>query len=153
MRLADVDTLGEQAIVVLVSTLTGKDSLGLLAGEGWAGDRLYRWEPDQGSGEGATEWITRWTTSGTELVRSAAQTAADFDYAFGRALEARFPGRALEARGDGVRTLTTGERVYRIERSAAEVRVRVGPAPASRGVLQSAARPGFAAGPRENDAG
>ena len=127
MRLADVDTLGEQAIVVLVSRLTGKDSLGLQAGDGWAGDRVYRWEPDKGSGEGGTEWITRWTTSGTEVPRPAAQTAADFAYAFGRALEARFPGQALESRGDGVRTLITGERAYRIERSGAEVRVWVVP--------------------------
>ena len=53
LRLADVDTLGEQAIVALVSALTGKDSLGLLAGEGWAGDRLYRWEAEDGSGRRA----------------------------------------------------------------------------------------------------
>jgi len=118
LRLADVDTLGQQAIVALVSTLTGKDSLGLLAGEGWAGDRLYRWEPDGGSGEGGTEWITRWT---------AAQAARDFDYAMGRTLEARFPGWTLEPRGAGVRRLTAGERAYSIERSGAEVRVRVVP--------------------------
>ena len=141
VRLVDVDTLGEQAIVVLVSTLTGKDSLGLLAGDGWAGDRLYRWEPEKGPGEGGTEWITRWTTSGTEHVRSAAETAADFDYAFGRTLESRFPGRALEPHGDGVRTLTTLERVYRIERSGAEVRVRVAPLAWQEATRQSAGDP------------
>lgn len=128
VRLADVDSLGEQAIVVLVSTRTGKDSLGLLAGEGWAGDRLYRWELEDGSGDGASEWITRWTTSGSDASRSAEQNAEDFDYAFGRTLEARFPGRSLEPRGPGVRTLNAGQRTYRIERRGAEVRVLAAPA-------------------------
>jgi hypothetical protein len=132
LRPADVDSLGEQAIVVLVSTLTQKDSLGLLAGQGWAGDRLYRWEADGASGEagGVTEWVTRWTsTDGTP----ASQVAADFDYAYGRALEARFAGRSFAAVGEGSRTLVTADRLYRIERRApagpdlAEVRVTVRP--------------------------
>jgi hypothetical protein len=124
LRAADVDTLGEQAIVVLVSTLTEKDSLGLLAGEGWAGDRLYRWEPADGSGveAGITEWVTRWTTP---------DAAGDFEYAYGRALEARFPGRALAEVGEGSRTLLASDRVFRLDRRAAEVRVLVQPLSAS----------------------
>jgi hypothetical protein len=115
--LADEDSLGEQGIVVLVSTLTGKDSLGLVAGEGWAGDRLDRWEAAGGDG-GVTEWRTRWTTPAI---------AADFDYAYGRALEARFPGRAFSSVGDGVRTLISGDRLFRIERREASVRVVIQP--------------------------
>jgi len=111
--LADEDSLGEQGIVVLVSALTGKDSLGLVAGEGWAGDRLDRWEAADDTG-GVTEWTTRWTTPAT---------ASDFDYAYGRALEARFPGRVCSSVGDGVRTLIAGDRLYRIERRETSVRV------------------------------
>jgi hypothetical protein len=117
LALADEDSLGEQAIVVLVSTLTGKDTLGLVAGEGWVGDRLYRWEGADGKG-GVTEWATRWKTPAS---------AADFDYAYGRALESRFPGRALSTVGDGVRTLIAGDRLFRIERREASVRVLIRP--------------------------
>jgi hypothetical protein len=143
LRAADVDSLGEQAIVVLVSTLTEKDSLGLLAGEGWAGDRLYRWEPDDTAGgkRGITEWVTRWRPTGSDPERPATDVAADFDYAFGRALEARFPGHSFAELGEGVRTMVTPDRLFRIERSPstgsggspatssgqAEVRVRVQP--------------------------
>jgi hypothetical protein len=143
LRAADVDSLGEQAIVVLVSTLTEKDSLGLLAGEGWAGDRLYRWEPDDAAGgkRGITEWVTRWRPTGSDPERPATDVAADFDYAFGRALEARFPGHSFAELGEGVRTMVTPDRLFRIERSPstgsggspatssgqAEVRVRVQP--------------------------
>jgi len=135
LRAADVDSLGEQAIIVLVSTLTQKDSLGLLAGEGWAGDRLYRWEPDDAAGGevGITEWVTRWRSTGGDPVRPAADVAADFDYAYGRALEARFPGHSFAEPGEGVRTLVTPDRLYRIERSPptnqreAEVRILVQP--------------------------
>jgi len=115
--LADEDSLGEQGIVVLVSALTGKDSLGLVAGEGWAGDRLDRWEAADGEG-GVTEWTSHWTTSAI---------ATDFDYAYGRALEARFPGRAFSNVGDGVRTLIAGGRLFRIERRESSVRVLIQP--------------------------
>jgi hypothetical protein len=116
----DVDMLGEQAIVVLVASRTEKDSLGLLAGEGWAGDRLVRWEPTDGSGvdRGVTEWVTRWTS---------AAAAADFVYAYGRTLELRFPGRALAEVEPGSRTLLTPDRVYRLEREEAEVRLLIQP--------------------------
>ena len=85
-------------------------------------------ELEDGSGDGASEWITRWTTSGGDASRTAEQNAEDFDYAFGRTLEARFPGRSLEVRGPGVRTLNAGQRTYRIERRGAEVRVLAAPA-------------------------
>jgi hypothetical protein len=116
---ADEDVLGEQAIVVLVSTRTGKDNLGLLAGDGWIQDRLVRWEPAEGDGPGFTEWLTRWTTD---------EEAADFTYALGRTLEARFPGRPIEAPDERRRVLSDGGRVYRFERDGSEVRVRVAPA-------------------------
>jgi hypothetical protein len=119
--LADEDSLGELGIVVLVSVLTGKDSLGLVAGEGWAGDRLDRWEA-AGSEGGVTEWTTRWTTPAI---------AADFDYAYGRALETRFPGEAFSSVGDGVRTMIAGGRLFRVERRESSVRV----------VIQSSAGP------------
>jgi len=129
----DVDSLGEQAIVILLSSLTQKDSLGLLAADGWMGDRLVRWESGGASAEhgGITEWVTRW--GATAGARSAGEAAADFDYAYGRALEARFPGRILAEVGEGSRTLITADRLYRIERRApetggvAEVRVLVRP--------------------------
>jgi hypothetical protein len=124
MELVDEDSLGEQTIVTLVSHLTGKDSLGLQAGDGWAGDRLYRWEDDSGAVGGITEWITRWNDAGPS-------SAADFDYAYGRALEARFPGRTLADVGNGERTLLTTDRIYRIHRQGAAVRVIVRPLGAS----------------------
>jgi hypothetical protein len=117
---ADEDVLGEQAIIELVSVSTGKDNLGLLAGDGWAGDRLLRWETAAGpGGPGITEWITRWTT---------ADEAADFAYAWGRTIEARFPGRALAPAEGERRMLAIGDLVYRLELRADTVRVRVAPA-------------------------
>ncbi len=47
--LADRDSLGEEGIVALVSILSGKDNLGLMAGDGWAGDALLRFESQAGS--------------------------------------------------------------------------------------------------------
>lgn len=116
LRLADEDSLGEQAIVVLVSTATGKDNLGLMAGDGWVGDRLYRWEA--GGGPGITEWITRW---------SSAEAAADFEYAYGRCLSARFGGSAFESADGGGKALTVSGRVFRVERRGSEVRMRIAP--------------------------
>lgn len=129
VRLADEDTLGEQAIVVLVASLTGKDSLGLLAGEGWAGDRLYRWEPAAGGSpaDGVTQWITRWTSVGGVGGKAPAQAAADFDYALGRAIEARHAGTAFAELEEGARTLVAGRSLYRIERHGSEVRLLVRP--------------------------
>jgi hypothetical protein len=127
VRLADEDSLGEHAIAVLVASLTGKDSLGLLAADGWAGDRLYRWERAGAPDGGVTEWITRWTSEGGDPSHPATAIAADFDHAYGRALEARFPGAKLAEVGDGGRTLIAEGRLYRLERRGAQVRVLVRP--------------------------
>ncbi len=118
MLLVDTDSLGEQAIIVLVSVLTGKDNLGLQASDGWAGDRLYRWEPAAGGehDRGITEWLTRWKT---------AEDAADFDYAIWRTLQARFPGIEPQESGAGSKTLTAGGRRFVVRRSATEVSVRI----------------------------
>jgi hypothetical protein len=118
LALLDEDSLGEQAILVLLAHWTGKDNLALQAADGWAGDRLYRWEP---AGEGApaggvTQWHTRW---------SGEQHAADFDYALSRALGRRFPERRLAPAAPGVQVLRAGERVFRLERDGAEVQLWV----------------------------
>ncbi len=121
---ADRDSLGEQGIVSLVSLLTGKDNLGLIAGDGWAADALWRFEPGLGSkagtGEaGATVWVTRWTTD---------EDADDFAYALERCLQARFPGEALQDDVQrGGRVLVRVDRAYRIERSGLQVALRVVP--------------------------
>jgi hypothetical protein len=117
----DRDSLGEQAIVSLVSLLTGKDNLGLIAGDGWAADALWRFEPAPGSatsaGEAATIWLTRWRTD---------EDSADFAYGLERCLQARFPGEALEGdRDQGSQILRRPDRVYRIERSGTQVAFRV----------------------------
>jgi hypothetical protein len=116
LRLADEDILGEQAIVVLIAHGTGKDNLGMIAGDGWAGGRLYRWEPEAGDGAGITEWITRWDTT---------EAAADFSYSFARALAVRFPGSTPADLGDGRLRLDSGERVFLMETGKTEVRILV----------------------------
>jgi hypothetical protein len=120
LRLVDEDTLGEQVVFVLLSTLTGKDNLALLAAEGWSGDRLYRWEPPGGPPEeGITEWVTRW---GSE------QDAADFAYGLGRALAARHPGGTFQPKSPGVRLLRSNGKRFRLERGPRTVRLEVRPA-------------------------
>jgi len=99
-RLADTDRVGEHVVFALISVATGKDNLGLMAGDGWVGDRLDRWETD--AGDGLTVWRTRWRT---------AEDAADFVYAYRRAVEALRPagGWSSEDRShfrDTERTLT-----------------------------------------------
>jgi len=117
----DRDGLGEQGIVSLVALLTGKDNLGLIAGDGWVADALWRFEPPAGSakdpGEGATWWLSRWKSD---------DDAADFAYGLERCLQARFPGEALEVdRAKGTQLLRRAERVYRIEKSGVDVAFRV----------------------------
>jgi len=114
----DEDSLGEQGIVVLVSRVTGKDDLALQAGDGWAGDRLYRWE---GPGDAAaTEWLTRWARP---------EDAADFVWAWGKMLGVRFPDTPVRE-VDGALVLSTPGLSFRIERSPAAVRVLVLSGPA-----------------------
>ena len=116
LDLIDRDTLGEQAIIVLVSVLTEKDNLALQAGDGWAGDSLYRWEKGSGENAGVTLWVTRWT---------GPEEARDFDYAISRALEARFPGRPPITLEGGERVIQTETHVYRLLRSGNEVRFQI----------------------------
>lgn len=114
-RVADRDVLGEQGIVTLVSTLTGKDNLGLLAGDGWAGDVLVRFEPASGGGDGYTHWIVR---------ISDEARASDLTYGLLRGLETRFPGRRWEGEGDS-RTLRTSDRVFRFRREGTVIALRI----------------------------
>jgi hypothetical protein len=120
LTVSDRDSLGEQAVVSLVSLLTGKDNLGLITGDGWAGDALWRFEPAPGTptkpSEGATIWLTRWVNDGD---------AADFVYGLERCLQARFPGEVLEGDRERGLLLRRSDRVYRIERTGVQVSFRV----------------------------
>jgi len=116
LTLVDQDTVGEQGIFVLVSVLTGKDNLALLAGDGWAGDRLYRWEGDGPDKTGVTLWVSRWTED---------QGAKDFDYAIMRTLEGRFPDRPPITLEGGERVIQTSTHLYRLTRDGREVRFQV----------------------------
>jgi hypothetical protein len=121
LTLVDRDSLGEQGIVSLVSMLTGKDNLGLIAGDGWVADAVWRFEPGAGSkikGEdGVTIWLSRWAGN---------EDAADFAYGLERCLQARFPGESLEGdRARGGQLLRRADRVYHIERTGSEVAFRV----------------------------
>jgi hypothetical protein len=120
LELVDTDSLGEQAIVVLISATTGKDNLGLMAGDGWVGDRLYRWELSAGehAGDGVTQWITRWSNE---------QEAEDFDYSMGRSLQARFRGHPLASAGEGRRYVAVGGKLYDLRHHGTEVRLTVTP--------------------------
>jgi hypothetical protein len=112
----DHDVLGEEGIVAWVSQLTGKDNLALIAGDGWAGDGLWRLEAPGTPEDGVTVWISRWTTE---------EDAKDMAYGVERCLQARFPGESLADATDGGRVLSRADRVYRIRRTAAEVTFRV----------------------------
>ncbi len=116
-KLADRDSLGEQGIVVLVSRLTGKDNLGLMAGDGWAGDRLYRWEEKGQESAGITEWQTRWDSE---------EAAKDFEYAFWRCISSRFP-KTERIDDEGGSHLTAAGRRFRVERRDKSVNVWTGP--------------------------
>jgi len=126
--LADRDALGEQGIVVLVSHLTGKDNLGLMAGDGWVADALWRFEPKGAdpSRPGFTVWTTRWTSE---------DEAKDFLYALERCFQARFPSEAFHDLGDGARSLGRADRSYRIEIRGSEVSLRIAP-PSIEALLQ-----------------
>lgn len=129
---ADEDVLGEQGIVTLVSTTTGKDNLALLSANGWEGDRLRRIEPSAGLAElGYTVWESFWADEAR---------AKDFEYGIERTLEARFPGKTPADAGAGRRLLATEDSVYRLERSGTRVLVRVAP-PAVDAKLEAARAP------------
>jgi hypothetical protein len=115
-RLVDEDVLGEKAIVFLIAHGTGKDNLGMIAGDGWAGGRLYRWEMDSGDGRGITDWVTRWDSP---------EAAKDFSYSFARALATRFPRSTPTEPGPGHLRLEAGDRVFLVQTGETEVRVLV----------------------------
>ena len=116
LSIADRDVLGEQGIISLVSVITGKDNLGLIAGDGWVADSLWRFE---GGGSGATFWATRWLTE---------EDAKDFAYAIERTLMSRFPSEPpLDDAERGGRVLRRPESTYRIQKRGLEVQVAVAP--------------------------
>lgn len=133
-RLADEDRLGEQAIVALVSILTGKDNLGLMAGDGWVGDALYRWER-LGTGAadaGVTLSSSLWTSP---------DEAADFAYGIERTLQARFPGVLLEVAGQGRKRLSSGGKTYRLDTRGTRVDFRIAPDAVDSAIERGAAAP------------
>ncbi len=123
MALIDRDALGEEGIVVLVSSLTGKDNLGMMTGDGWAGDALFRFEPREAAAgqDGVTVWISRWISP---------EEAADFEYGVERTLSARFPAGTLVPAGPDTRRMVAGEKVFRLSRVGQEVTLRISPASA-----------------------
>mgnify|MGYP001823141266 CR=1 FL=1 len=118
-RVVDRDRLGEQGVVVLISRGTGKDNLALMAGDGWAGDELVRWEHPDDADAAITVWSTAWVS---------AEDAKDFSYAYRRLLATRYPGAvAGDANDDDLRVVHDG-RVWTVRRDDDIVRVMVGPA-------------------------
>lgn len=115
---ADLDVVGEQGIVALVSIGTGKDNLGLMAGDGWDGDGLYRYERPGEPGSGITCWVTRWVSP---------EAAADFEYGMGRAMTARFGAEAVQPGEDGRRHVVEDGRRYEMSRAGRNVRFLVTP--------------------------
>ena len=121
LSVVDRDSLGEQGIVTLVATLTGKDNLGLIAGDGWVGDALWRFESSSPSGSdgdsGATFWVTNWKSE---------EDAKDFVYSLERCLQARFPGETVtDEAGSGGKILRRPDRVYRLAKTGLQVSLSV----------------------------
>lgn len=114
----DRDRLGEFGVVALVSGATGKDDLGLVAGEGWLGDALLRWESPSDPSDAATFWVTRWESD---------EAAREFAYAYGRVLRARFGAEALVGvLGEAVRAADAG-REWRVIPAGRDVVVAAAP--------------------------
>ena len=115
LSLVDRDSIGEQGVSVLVSSLTAKDNLGLIAADGWSGDALLRWEDP--AGRGITLWVTRWVSE---------DEADDFEYGYLRGLERRFPESTPgDEPAAGQRRFEGGGRIVVVTRDGNEVRVRV----------------------------
>jgi hypothetical protein len=115
LALVDHDVVGEQGVAVVVSSLTGKGNLGLIAADGWSADALLRWEDD--NGRGLTIWITRW---------DSIEQAADFEYGYLRGLELRFPGvPEIPGPAAGERRFHGDGREVVVTREGNEVQVRV----------------------------
>jgi hypothetical protein len=117
LELVDRDSLGEEGVVVLISSWTGKDNLALIAGDGWTGDALFRWESPSGR-EGVTQWITRW---------GSPEDAVDFEYACLRGAQARFPNPDHDPEGEGPHVFEGPDRTMEVEREDREVRVFISP--------------------------
>ena len=118
-RIVDRDRLGEQGIVVLIGRGTGKDNLALIAGDGWAGDELLRWEDPDSADNAVTVWSTAWTS---------VEAADDFAYAYRRLLETRFRGSVTEGSDASVLRVEHDGRVWTVRCDGDIVRVTVGPA-------------------------
>jgi len=121
LTLADEDSLGERGIFALVSAVTGKDNLGLQAGDGWVGDRLFRWEsgPGAAADEGVTLWDTAWRDE---------EQAGDFAYAMKRVMQTRFPGAGIDPAAEGPALVEARSRRFLLEKEGNRVRFRVSPA-------------------------
>lgn len=115
---ADRDRLGEQAIVALVSRSTGKENLGMLAGDGWLDDRVVRWERPGATASGVTLWDSRWESS---------DAAGEFEYAYLRALGTRLAKPDIARAEDGSYQVDGDGRRFTVRRRDSEVRVRIGP--------------------------
>lgn len=124
LELSDQDEVGEQGIVVLVSTVTGKDDIALLAGDGWAGDALWRWEGrergNEAASSGVTVWLTRWSTR---------KDAEEFAYAWRRSLEERFPGVRIETGPPGSGRVEASGKLFTWVLEDDRVLVRISPQP------------------------
>jgi len=113
LELQDWDTLGERAIVVLFSRLTGKDNLALQVGDGWLGDRLHRWESEGGA---VTEWLTLWESD---------EDVEDYLYGLGKGLPVLYPGSKFERTPTGGMLLETSDKVVRVDRDGQRVRLEI----------------------------
>jgi len=120
LAVADEDRIGEQGIVALVSSRTGKDDLALVAADGWLGDRLLRWEKEGGSDpqQGVTLWESGWATE---------DDAKEFAYAIGRSIEDGLAGTAMDDPVEGRKTWRFGARKARVERQGTRVVMRIAP--------------------------
>src|SRR5262249_55332328 len=87
-----------------------------IAGDGWNGDALRRFEAPGSEGDGVTLWTSRWLTE---------EDAKDMTYALERCLQARFPGETIADGAEGTRILSREDRIYRMKRSGNEVTLRI----------------------------
>ena len=92
----------------------------MVAGDGWLGDRVYRWErAGEPVDRGVTEWVTRWRTE---------EDASDFEYAYARSMTERFPqSEVRDLEGGGCELEAGTGLVMRLVRSGTEVVARIAP--------------------------
>ena len=117
-RLVDQDSIGELGIQLVISELTGKDNLGLEAGDGWMSDALFRYEaaaPADPGNTGLSVWITAWRSP---------QQAAKFESFYRRGLKEQF-GVDLP---HGDRIPLPNDRILTIRTTGNKVQIQVGPA-------------------------